>query len=308
VRRLLAPLVAAAAIVALVAPPSSAIDHGSVGLMTPTKTHLAKEFPPLAGVYPLSAGPQVYGLFNTFACANVSYCNRHVLEVDVPDGYLESFKGGDIVSYGVKVTLTWADPELNDLDLFVGWANETESSGPPQGPCSTPIDAECDNLKQETFSVVEPKPEDDPATAADESKIPAPVYISVVNHTGVNTGYELAFQWFLIPFGSFEAFEPPTDREVSRVVTEAQTPKPLDDGSPKDAPDPSTKILIPGKDGKLVEQTLGFLASGLRSRSEKTGTAPWVWIVSAAVSALAVAGFGILVWRRRRDEGIARAL
>jgi hypothetical protein len=302
--RLIAVLGVVFVLLGTMAQPGEALDHGSMGLMTPKKTHLKKDFPPMAGVYPQEVPVQAFAFYNSWGCINYSYCNRHQFDVDVPEGYIESFKGTDIVSYGVRVTLSWEDPKTNDLDLFVGWAVESQSSGSPQGPCGTPVDEECQTLFPEVYSVVEPKPEDDPATEEDESKLPAETYISVVNHTGVNTGYTIDLQWFLIPFGSFKEFVPPKRTQSQREVTASKTPAPVSERD-NDQPDPDTKILIPGKDGKLVEQTLDFLASGHRFKSEKAGTAPWVWVVTAVLSAIALGGFGILVWRRRRSEASA---
>lgn len=304
-KRILSAACVALALVGISASPSGAIDHGSMGVMTPENTYIKEEFPPVAGVHPAQSGAQPFSLYNSWGCVNYSYCNRHVFEVKTPKNYLDSFKGTDIVSYGVKVTLTWPDPENNDLDLFVSWAVESAASGAPGGPCSTPNSPECDNLKVETYSVVEPKPaDDDPETEEDESAEPAEIYMSVVNDSGVNTGYTLELQWFLIPFGSFPEFEPPKGREVSRPVTASRTPQPFaaEDDDSSDAPDPETKILIPGPDGKLVEQELGFLASGHRFKTERSGTASWVWIVTTALSALSLAVFAVLVWRRRGGE------
>src|SRR5687767_1702802 len=124
IRRRLLILAVVMAMVGLTAPPTGAVDQGSMGTMTPKKTHIRKDFPPVAGVHPAQSGSQPFALYNSWGCVNYTYCNRHVFEVDVPEDYLDSFKGTDIVSYGVKVTLTWPDPEGNDLDLFVSWAIE----------------------------------------------------------------------------------------------------------------------------------------------------------------------------------------
>jgi hypothetical protein len=294
------------AVLGTTAGPGDALDQGSVGTMDPKKTtHIKKDYPPIPGVYPhQGATGHPFSGFRPFGCATYNYCSRHTFDVSVPPGYLESFKGSDIVSYGVRITLTWPDPKANDVDLFV-WPDDDPALGGPNGVCGAPKDEECNTLHPEVFSLVEPKPEDDAATEEDESKLPVTIYMSVVNDTGVNTGYTLDLQWFLIPFGSFPEFKPPKDRKVSRPVTASRTPEPFVADGGSDEPDPKTKILIPGKDGKLVEQTLDFLATGHRFKSERAGTAGWVWIVTAVLSALAIGGFGILVWRRRRGEHLA---
>jgi hypothetical protein len=291
--------------------PARGLDQGLMGTMGPketakTKTHIKKDFPPLAAVYPGRTSPQqAFVFYNSYGCINYSYCNRHEFDVSVPDGYLESLKGSEFVSYGVKVTLTWPDPKGNDVDLFVGWQEESAASGAPGGPCSTPADTECDTLSPEVYAVVEPKSDDDETTPEDESKLPAKIFMSVVNDTGVNTGYTIDIQWFLIPFGSFPDFKPPKAGAASRArtITASRTPKPFEDPATKDQ-ETVTKILVPGPDGKLVEQELNFLEAGNRFKAAKTGTSPWVWIVSAVASVAAVVAFFYLIWQRRRREAL----
>jgi hypothetical protein len=152
---------------------------------------------------------------------------------------------------------------------------------------------------------MEPKPDDDPATAEDESKVPATTYISVVNSSGVNTGYTIDLQWFLVPFEAFEAFQPPKDREVSRPVTASRTPPPfVVDEDLAAALDEDAKILIPGPDGELIEQTLGFYEAGNRLTSRTTDGGSWVPIATIACAIGAVLAFAYLVVQRRRREAL----
>lgn len=306
VKRTLCAVASLCTLLALIPQGAEALDQGSMGTMDPKKTtHIRKDFPPIPGVYP-QTGAQPFSFFRPAGCATFTYCNRHTFQITVPDGYLESFKGTDIVSYGVRVTLSWDNPEGNDVDLFV-WPDDDPALGAPQGPCSAPADAECNGteLHPEIFSIVEPKPEDDEATEEDESKLPVEIYISVVNDTGVNTGYTMDLQWFLIPFGEFPDFVPPEAGEASRprTVTASRTPAPFQEAGRDERPKAdSPKILIPGPDGELVEQDLDFFEAGHRFQREDESSLPWVAIASIAISVLAVAAFVFFVWRRRRLE------
>ena len=284
--------------------PAEGIDRGSMGEMSPKKTHIRMDFPPIGGVYSHAGA---FATYRPFGCAAYNYCDRVTFDMQFPDRYAESFRGTEIVGFGVRISLTWEDPENNDVDLFV-WPDDSPTSGGPQGPCTTANDEECSETHPETFSVVDPvKAENDPETKEDETKLPVTIFMSVVNNTGVNTGYRIDLQWFLIPLGSLPDFEPPKGGAVSRrPVTASRTPQPFDlDRARKAGGDePGTKILIPGPDGKLVEQELFFYEAGHRFAPARESTASWVWAAVAVIAAVAVLVFAFLVIRRRRREAV----
>lgn len=316
-----AAILAAPVLVLGAGAPSGAIDQGSMGEVSPDNTHVTDDYPPIPGVYPVRSGAHPFAGFRPFGCASYNYCNRHTLDIQFPDGYLEDFRGTDIVGFGIRIALSWENYPDNDVDLFI-WPDDDPTSGAPQGPCSNPRAVGCNPCDTrpedqqedcvepfpEVFNVVDPlKEEDDPETTdVDESQEPITVFISVVNDTGVNQGYTLEAQWFLIPFGSFDAFEPPEiETSFQPPVTQAATPAPFDPGADERRQEQEqAKILVPGEDGELVEQSLGALAAGQRITATRSGTASWVWVTAAVISGVAVGLFAFFVYRRRRAEAL----
>lgn len=283
--------------------PAEALDQGSMGTMSPDNTHVRKDFPPIPGLYPQRQAHFFAG-YRPFGCATSNYCDRITFNMQFPENLTESFRGTDIVGFGVKITLTWPNHKENDLDLFI-WPNDSPAFGGPQGVCGSPEDRNCNKLYPEIFNVVDPlKPEDDPETEENETEAPITIFMSVVNHTGINTGYTIDLQWFLIPFGSFPDFKPPKGGSVTRQVTAAQAPQPFSPAGKQGGGTTRTKILIPGPDGQLIEQDLEFFAAGHRFREARSGTSTWVWIVSGGILALALVVFAYLVYQRRRREAL----
>lgn len=269
----------------LFASPTSARDQGSAGAMSPKKQHIEFVGTPLAGVYAGDAKPvQAYGEFRPPVCRTVTHCDAVEFEVDYPKDYIRD------VFFGITVTLTWdnpydakKNPTGNDLDLFL-WGDEEPSGPGPASRCAAPDDAPCENIMPEVIGITEP-----PNTTAEDAE-PRAIFLTIVNHHGVNTGYTLNIDWYIFDLPPPPAFEPPERTTSFREsvqgpfdfkVTESRegvaTPKP----TPR-------KILVPGPDGKLHEVELPIYAAGQRlgGTAERSNTTSW--IVAGVVAALAV--------------------
>lgn len=279
--------------------------------MTPSSNHhIRKSFGPLAGTFPnnTNKGVYAYGTYNYFGCADVTYCDAVMFRVNYPQSYIRSFRGSKYVSFGIRITLTWPTHASDPVDLFI-WSDPTQSSGSPLGVCANPGDPACRKHYPEVFDLVEPSHVvDDTSTKHDESKDEIPIYLSIVNETGANTGYTLDLQWFLVPLGSLPDFKPPPLGGASfqnPPVTKSKTAPPFK-GFGNGTTDPLPKIVIPGADGKLASQDLNYLAAGNRLKPLHSGVASWVWWSSAIIAALAIGMFGFLVYRRRQNEAVFR--
>ncbi len=288
----------------LLVAPSSALDRGSIGTMSPEKRHIEFTGTPIAGIYPYSNAPaEPYANFKPTACRSVTYCDTVEFEVDYPSTYLRE------VFFGITISLTWdnpyhdqKNPTGNDLDLFL-WGNDDPVSGGPASKCGSPTDplpgeegARCNNVFPEVIAVTEP-----PNTTADDAD-PAAILLTVVNDKSINTGYKIAIDWYTFDIAPPPAFTPP-DRETSfrdKVrgpfdfkVTKAK------EGVETPAPTPRT-ILVPGPDGKLHEVELPIYAAGQRlgTTAERSNTVPWV--IAAVVGVLAVGALIFYLMRLNR--------
>jgi hypothetical protein len=280
---------------------ASATDQGSLGTMSPENKHVKKTFLPIVGLYPAESPVQPFSIYRPFICTTSTYCDRITFQVKYPADYLVSLRGTKYVSFGIKVSLSWPGHDANDLDLFV-WPDDDPALGGPQGPCATPLDAECNKLYPEVYDVIEPSPpDDDPATEEDESKDPIEVYISVVNHSGINQGYTIDLQWHLIELGEL----PKLERKDLGFASRLTSPSPPKVSDAKAATDPTPAgptrtVLVPGPDGKLVERELPVLAAG--NRFEPSGGGVPLLPIGIGVAVLGGAIVALLIVRRRRLE------
>jgi hypothetical protein len=299
-RRFAFAMFAVALLGAVAAPPVAARDQGSLGTASPKKTHLELDGTPLAGVY---ADPAV-GAFAEIrppVCRAATYCDAFEFEVDYPKEYLRE------VFFGISIELTWENPrtksndseQANDVDMFV-WGDDGEASGGPLSQCGSPYDEKCNLLYPEVVTITEP-----PNTIAEDAD-PAAIYVTVVNHSGVNTGYHVNVDWFTFDLPPPPAFTPP-EREISGQqeptvsgpfdfgdVTKAKT------GEATPAPTPR-KILVPGPDGKLHEIELPIYAAGNRLGATADRNEALPWIIAGIVGAIALAGLIFYLARKNRQ-------
>lgn len=286
------------------APSSGAVDHGDLGTMSPENQHMRFTATPIAGIYPNQAGgTNPFAAFRPPTCRTVTYCDSMQFEVSVPPEYARE------VLYGVTLTLEWENPRTednptgNDLDLFI-WGDDGPAAGGPATKCGSPSTPECDEIYPEVYAMTEP-----PDTTAEDAD-PAAYFITVVNHSGVNTGYTLSIDWFTFELEAPPSFVPPKRGVTGQGGPTVQGPFTFDVSKPTDldrTPKPTPRvILVPGPDGELHEVELPILATGQRlpTSAERNDTA--MWIVAAAVGAVV---FGILAFvlirrSRRAAEGI----
>ncbi len=297
-RRFLFALIALAACVAF-APPASAIDQGTLGPIGPDHPNLTKSFGALAGQY---ADPAVnaFAEFRPPACRKVTYCDAFNLSVKFPKSLERT------TFFGVSVTLDWENPRTkdnatgNDLDLFL-WGDDGEAAGGPSSGCSSPNDDDCENLKSETITITEPD---------DTKRSGAPLFFTVVNSSGVNTGYKLTIKWY-----TFDIPPPPDVKRPEIGVSKqhsVQGPINADVTPPKEAasnesgPSPTPrKILVPGPDGKLHEVELPAYAAGAKFTAEDTkAPSPWIPAVIAGVIVLFGLSAYLIVRTRRQDADL----
>lgn len=306
--------------VGTVGPGAQARDQGEIGPMTPDNRHIEKEYPPLVGTYPNAERPACppddpapcsvnpFAFYRPPACRDATYCDTIALRVEYPDEYLqENF-------FAIDVTLSWENPRTednpngNDVDLFL-WPDDDPTSGGPSSKCGSPKDNACDNLETETITITEPA-----NTEKDEDTLP--LLFTVVNETGVNSGYTLTFEWyeFTLDFGDFPEFEPP-ERQVTSSTSASQsssTSAPNTSGPSLTGPEGvqgpqqgERKVVVPGPDGELVERDLPVLAAGqgIEPASQGGILTPITWAAIAAILLGSGAAFFVLHRRRRAAEG-----
>jgi hypothetical protein len=285
----------------LYVPQATAIDQGHLGTISPEKTHLELTGTPLAGVFPIqeeSAEP--FSTFRPAACASVTYCDTMTFEVDYPNSYLRD------VFFGIHVQLSWdnpyhssKNPAGNDVDLFVWPEGEDPALGRPYGEkCVAPNDAPCDEIHPEVVTISEP-----PNTTPEDATQPA-FWITVVNHRGVNTGYELNIDWFTFELPDPPKFEAP-ERETSVTTPSTEVTGPFDfEVTDDDGAGPASSprvILVPGPDGKLHEVTLPIYAAGQRLGATAERNAAVPWITAGIIGAICFALLVFYLVRRNRQ-------
>ena len=227
-----------------------------MGEIGPHNTHLELDATPMAGVYPnQGGGADPFAAFRPPTCRTVTYCDAASFEVKYPKSYLRE------VFFGITIELTWDNPKTknnetgNDVDLFV-WGDDGPASGGPLSKCGSPTDpaeppegetdetARCNYVYPEVVSISEP-----PDTTAEDAD-PVAIFITIVNHTGVNTGYQINVDWF-----TFELPPPPKFEQPEREISGQASPTvsgpfnfdvtDVSPGNPTPVPTPR-KILVPG--------------------------------------------------------------
>ena len=308
--RLLFALSALGIISALVTPPASALDQGSMGTLTPKNTHLEKEFGPIPSPYPASDSPrQPFAGFRPTGCQSAAHCDFVTFEVDYPKNYQRD------VLFGATITLTWDNPRHretnpagNDLDLFV-WGDDGPAAGGPLSKCGSPGADACDDIYPEIVTMADPQDTVPPkGTPPEDEPDPTATFLTIVNDKGINAGgYKLTVDWFTFTIPPVKAFVPP-ERETSSTPRGPRVSGPFDfevsdpsksGGSSGPEPTPR-KILVPGPDGKMHEIELPVYAAGQRlgTSSERNTAVPW--ITAGIVGALALAGLTFYLVRRNR--------
>jgi hypothetical protein len=292
----------AAGLVVLPTVPSSALEQGSFGTIGPKRTTFQKSFGPLAGVYPTPDNPegQPFVGFRPTACRENTYCDTGNFEIRYPKSLEKT------TFYGVSVTLDWknartkSNPNGNDVDLFV-WPDDDPALGGSLSPtCGSPRSTKCDNLPSETVSMSEP---DDTSRAS----TPGPLYITVVNDSGVNTGYTLTIKWFTFDLPPPPNFQPPSSA-VSRQQGfsgpfDANVTPSKEASSGITGPEATPrKILVPGPDGKMHEVELPTYAAGTKLTAADTkARSPWVPAFIAGVIVLVALSTYLVIRARRQD-------
>lgn len=295
---------------AVLLPQAAAIDHGPMGTLSPEATSIDNDYPPMSGTYPnVNDAPDPFAYFRPPMCRTVTYCDAHELGIDYP--------GGDeyLTEHFVRVTITLSwdnhrtedNPTGNDLDLFV-WGDDGPAAGGPVSKCGSPSDANCDFIHPEVVTLTDPSD----TVPEEEGEERDPLFLTVVSHQGLNTGYNISAQFEEFSLPPPPDFERP-DREVSSAggSESAATPRPASGSRTADdlrsptvsGPDtePRAEVLIPGPDGELVPWELPVLAAGdITEPIEPSTFNPLVpaGILSAIIGVATV----VLILRRRREE------
>ena len=293
---------------ALAPMPTEAIDRGSMGTITPKNTHLEFNGTPLAGVTPIQGGSSPFATFRPPTCRTVTYCDAIEFEIDYPSNYLRE------VFFGVTIELTWdnpyhesKNPSGNDVDLFL-WGDDGEAAGGPGSKCGSPLDPECDNIHPEVITVIEPPNTVDKVKTPEgeeEDPNPAAIFLTIVNHRGVNTGYTLKADWFTFDLPPPPRFTPP-DRATSReeapkLQIEGPFPFEVTEGPDERTPRPTPrKILVPGPDGELHEVELPAYAAGQRLANTEDRNEALPWITGGIAGFIALVALVIVLVRRNR--------
>jgi hypothetical protein len=311
-RRLIFAAFALTCLSALAAPPAASLEQGDFGTIGPSNTHLELTGTPLAGVYPnQGGGADPFAAFRPPTCRTVTYCDAAQFEVKYPKSYLRD------VFFGITIELTWDNPRTksnsetgNDVDLFV-WGDDGPAAGGPLSKCGSPTDpaepppgekddtARCNFIHPEIVSISEP-----PDTTVEDAPVLA-IFLTIVNHTGVNTGYHINVDWFTFDLPPPPAFEQP-EREISGQASPTVSgPFNFDvsevaPGNPTPEPTPR-KILVPGPDGKLHEVELPIYAAGNRLGSTADRNEALPWIIAGIVGAVALAAMIFYLARKNRQ-------
>lgn len=293
-------------VAASASPGAEAVDRGSIGTLGPDNPYIEQEYTPLAGQYP-GAGAHPFAYFRPPVCRTVTYCDSVELSIEYPEHYLKE------VFFGYRMTLSWENPRTednpsgNDIDLFL-WGDDGEAAGGPSSKCGSPGDENCDNIHPEVVTVTEPLATidaNDDGDYADEGEND-PQFFTIVNHTGVNTGYKLTVEWFTFDIEDAPTFERPGGQSEQRTPEPDPTPAVFGPTQPQaetaETDTEPRKILVPGPDGELVEVELPLLAAGQRLQTDADGgLSPW--IPAGIVGGLVALVMGWIVIARLRREG-----
>ena len=152
----------------------------------------------------------------------------------------------------------------------------------------------------EVVKVGEPAGKDDPATKNWNESI---YWITVVNYSGVNSGYKLKLEWAQEDLGTFPSFTRPGGSGSggsfeSGPSSAGKGSNPAAFGPGATPPEQTEIVKVPGPDGELIEVEVPVLgAQAERRQTERTS--PLVWVI-AAVIVLGLGTFGFLFLRKRR--------
>jgi hypothetical protein len=190
------------------------------------------------------------------------------------------------------------------VDFFL-WPDNGPVSGGPSSKCQAPGDTtSCDETAYpKTITITEP---DDTTRTSP----PAPMYFTVVNNSGVNTGYTITAQWFTF------TLPPPPKFSVPTIPVSNQVSGPSAAGGPSlpsigpidTSGAPPRTVLVPGPDGKLRQITIPAFAAGdsLTSADAKPRS-PWVpAYIAGAVVLVGLSTY--LVFRARAQDRAATEL
>jgi hypothetical protein len=279
-----------------------ALEQGSIGALSPQHTTIQKSFGPIPGVYPQNPAAEPYLAFRPQTCSTVTYCDTFELDVHYPVSFLKN------VFFGITVTLDWKNPQTkknptgNHVTMLL-WPDNT-GTGAPSSDCKTPEDTKCANLPSQTITVTEP---DDTSRNGSNGNPPTPMYFTVVNVTGVNTGYTITAKWF-----TFDLPPPPAFKAKQLAVTGNPTPSVSGPSAPQPTlppivggPTTTRKILVPGPDGKLHAITIPAYAAGAKLTAADTKPrSPWIpAFIAGAIVLVGLSAY--LIYRARQQDRAA---
>ena len=280
---------------------AEAADHGQIGTISPSNPVMEQSYPKIQGVYPPNCSdPSTKGGCSFFfatvrqeTCKDSAYCDVISWRVDLPDFYPEI--------HSVKVSLSWPDaPPANDMDLWL-WQDDVNSDqancclGPAWASSTT------QDRHPETLTLGEPQGDDPDTEDFDEGEY----WATVVNYSGVNSGYTLKFEWLLLDLGPEYTREERTFRGGGAGAGGAaggsgRPSSGLGSGSGTDDARPETfeLIKIPGDDGTLTEQELSTLLAAQEERQRRTNP-----LIPATIAVLGL-GFALAAffffWKRKK--------
>ncbi|HVE75403.1 MAG TPA: hypothetical protein VND22_01405 [Actinomycetota bacterium] len=291
------------------APPAAAFDRGDMGTISPTSGPIEKSFPAIAATMPANG----YTLKVNYVPANcgkpassqAAYCDTHKFHVDT---------GGHDSLHFVRITLTWADPVNNNLDIYL-WPDSTVTGAGAQKECCGAQATHSNHATKypEVLKLGEPdnknvpnNPDDDPTLYEYDETL---WWITVINQKGANTGgYKLLLEFGFEDLGEYPTFGRPGggggsgDFGGGSKSTGSKSTS-FNPSNSEPPPEQTEKVKVPGPDGELIEVEVPVLgAQAVRRQQEQRS--PLVWII-AAVLVLGFGTFGFLFLRKRRHAAEA---
>lgn len=230
-----------------------------------------RDYPPIPAANP-NNGPR--GRAN---CNVAPYCDNIDLKIEVPDWYT----GEDF--YAVETTLSWPNPDLNNLNLYLYDTNGT-----------TQLLVSATANHPERITILDPPQ--------------GTYFLNVTNSSGPNAGYRVSVVW--IYKGRIESPAAPDEgrpRLATPVFDEERREAPALDELPAlsalgASASAARAVETPGADGPVEQRTLKSLGPP-ESPEAENAILPSLIVVLITTVAVGVVGFTL--FRHRRLEMLA---
>jgi len=302
--RVLAVLLAVAIFPALLSPsgtPAVAETRGAIGILSPDNPVIEQSYPAIPARYPPNCAGEIcrtyFATVRQEACrtngSGSAYCDVIEWSIDMPQVQPEL--------YLVRISLFWDSP-ANDMDLWV-WQDDTDSD--PGNCCLGPAYGQSTTRDKNPEVVVlgEPPSEHPDPDKAEAGEL-APYWLTIVNYSGINSGYRVEIQYseqsffdkpFVRPqFGSRSGSAAGTGSSASGRPAGLGTGATGEDGQPESI----DIIKVPGDDGTLTDQELSTLLAAEEERQTRLNP-----LIPATIGLLTL-GFALaaffFLWKRKR--------